>query len=74
MKRPGNTGKTITVFLLLLTLGVTGWSQETYRFRYVTLDSVIHTLEARTSNRFYYAPVQTDTLLLSLEATQDKVL
>jgi len=74
MKRLGNTGKTIAVFLLLLTLSITGWSQETYRFRFVTLDSIIHTLEARTSNRFYYAPVQTDTLLLSLEATQDKVL
>lgn len=49
-------------------------AQETYAFRYASLDTIAHTLERHLSVRFYYAPEQTDTLLLSLQADKKAVL
>mgnify|MGYP002681991333 CR=1 FL=1 len=62
--------------LLTLALSVIGvaYEQESYNMRYVTLDSIIRTLEIRTPDRFYYAPEQTDTLLITLQANAKEVL
>lgn len=62
--------------LLTLALSVIGvaYAQESYNMRYVTLDSIIRTLEIRTPDRFYYAPEQTDTLLITLQANAKEVL
>jgi len=49
-------------------------AQESYTFRYTSLDSIVNTLEKQLSVRFYYAPAQTDTLLLSLQADEKGVL
>jgi len=67
---------TIRLLLLAITFPVTvvAHAQESYNLRFVTLDSIVRTLELRTPERFYYAPEQTDTLLISLQADGKNVL
>jgi len=74
MKRNGInlTFRACLIPVLLLTLQAN--AQEAYHMRFVTLDSIVNTLERRTSDRFYYAPAQTDTLLITLQAGQNNVL
>ena len=74
MKRRVLMNKYIWLSLTTLFLGFSAAAQDTYNLRYVTIDSLVNTLEDRTSHRFYYAPSQTDTLLISLHTSQDKVL
>lgn len=64
----------ILCFVITGLIPHTTTAQESYTFRYTSLDSIVNTLEKQLSVRFYYAPVQTDTLLLSLQADEKGVL
>lgn len=66
---------TLTIsFLLIITWLIPHqvFAQETYNFRFSTLDSIVNTLEKQLPVRFYFAPSQTDTLLLNLQAEKHK--
>jgi outer membrane receptor for ferrienterochelin and colicin len=68
---------TLTIsFLLIITWLIPHqvFAQETYNFRFSTLDSIVNTLEKQLPVRFYFAPSQTDTLLLNLQAEKHKAL
>ena len=64
----------ILCFVITGLIPHTTTAQESYTFRYTSLDSIVNTLEKQLSVRFYYAPAQTDTLLLSLQADEKGVL
>ncbi|MDD2289436.1 MAG: carboxypeptidase-like regulatory domain-containing protein [Bacteroidales bacterium] len=74
MKRRPGTRQHILLLTLALSFHVVAHTQESYNMRYVTLDSIVQTLERRTPDRFYYAPGQTDTLLITLQAGAGEVL
>ncbi len=63
-----------SLLIFALFTGLPALAQESYYMRFVTLDSVVRTLEHRTPERFYYAPEQTDTLLLTIQANEETVL
>ncbi len=62
------------LLILALFTAVSASAQEMYNMRFVTLDSIVNTLERNTNDRFYYAPGQTDTLLITLRSDREKVL
>lgn len=74
MKRSVWMNKYIWLSLTALSLSFSAVAQDSFNLRYVTIDSLIKTLEQNTPHRFYYAPSQTDTLLLSLQSSQNAVL